>query len=155
MSDDWKQNPIQSAVRGENPTFLKQLKSGIVLFGYNQFLPGYCLLIAHPEVPSLNHLDMTKRSEFLIDMSILGDAIIKSCHPLRVNYSMYGNSSEFLHAHVFPRYEWEPEEYIKHPVWTYPESTWEEPESQWSNPRFAQLKVDIATSLDEIMASIY
>jgi hypothetical protein len=23
MSDDWKQNPIQSAARGENPTFLK------------------------------------------------------------------------------------------------------------------------------------
>jgi len=155
MISDWKQDPIQSSIRGENPTFLKRMNSGIVLFGYNQFLPGYCLLIAHPEVPSLNHLDMTKRTEFLLDMSILGDAIVNSLHPLRVNYSMYGNSAEFLHAHVFPRYEWEPEEHIKEPVWTYPKSTWEEPASQWSNPKFHQLRADLVASLDEMMVLQY
>lgn len=35
MISDWKQDPIQSSIRGENPTFLKRMNSGIVLFGYN------------------------------------------------------------------------------------------------------------------------
>jgi diadenosine tetraphosphate (Ap4A) HIT family hydrolase len=155
LNTDWKNNPIESAEQGKNPTFLKRMKSGIVLFGYSQFLPGYCLLIATPEVPSLNHLDISKRQEFMLDMSILGDAILKTCNPLRVNYSMYGNSSEFLHTHIFPRYDWEPEEYRQGPVWLYPKSKWTEEDSQWTNPKYKELMVGITKNLDDLMKAHY
>ena len=34
-------------------------------------------------------------------MSVLGDAILAACSPLRVNYDILGNTDQFLHAHVF------------------------------------------------------
>jgi diadenosine tetraphosphate (Ap4A) HIT family hydrolase len=40
-------------------------------------------------------------------MSLIGEAILKVCSPSRVNYSIYGNTNAYLHAHLFPRYNWE------------------------------------------------
>ncbi|MCW2758360.1 MAG: diadenosine tetraphosphate hydrolase, partial [Nocardioidaceae bacterium] len=31
------------------------------------------------------------------------------------------------HAHVWPRYEWEPAEIVGHPVWGYPRTHWSDP----------------------------
>jgi diadenosine tetraphosphate (Ap4A) HIT family hydrolase len=36
-----------------------------------------------------------------------------------MNYEILGNTDAYLHAHLFPRYEWEPKEHIGHPVWLY------------------------------------
>jgi hypothetical protein len=35
-----------------------------------------------------------------------------------------GNRDEFLHAHIWPRYDWEPAEIVHKPVWLYPASHW-------------------------------
>lgn len=37
----------------------------------------------------------------------------------RMNYKILGNTDAYLHAHLFPRYEWEPEDRRAHPVWLY------------------------------------
>ena len=37
----------------------------------------------------------------------------------RVNLEILGNTDEFLHAHVWPGYSWEPAELIPRPVWLY------------------------------------
>jgi hypothetical protein len=34
------------------------------------------------------------------------------------------NTDEFLHAHVWPRYDWEPAERVTKPVWLYPAEFW-------------------------------
>jgi diadenosine tetraphosphate (Ap4A) HIT family hydrolase len=38
-----------------------------------------------------------------------------------MNYEVLGNSAPFLHGHVHPRYEWEPQKRIDGPVWRYAE----------------------------------
>ncbi len=38
-------------------------------------------------------------------MSLLGDAVQAVVKPRRMNYSIYGNTDAFLHAHVFPNGE--------------------------------------------------
>lgn len=75
--------------------------------GDTQFLPGYCLLLAYPEVSQLNDLHGQARDQFLRDMTTLGDAVKLVTGAVRVNYSIYGNLDPFLHAHVWPRYTWE------------------------------------------------
>lgn len=155
MQNDWRRDPIASAERGENPTLLARMRTGFALFGYTQFLPGYCLLIRTPKVANLNDLDIKSRTEFLLDMSLLGEAIEKVCHPLRVNYSIYGNEAAFLHAHLFPRYEWEPEYNRKNPVWTYPESNWTEPSCQWSKEKHGGLMTNLSNAINEIMQTSY
>jgi hypothetical protein len=41
-----------------------------------------------------------------------------------VNLEILGNTDVFLHAHVWPRYEWEPIEHVQKPVWLYPPELW-------------------------------
>lgn len=98
---------------------LTKMRSGFAVIGDTQFLPGYCVLLPSVKVNSLNELDFKQRSEYLLDMSLIGDAIQAVCNPRRVNYSIYGNTDVYLHAHIFPRYDWEPEERIPKPVWLY------------------------------------
>ena len=129
---EWYENRILSAINGTNPMLIKELKGGYAVFGDVQFLPGYCVLLPKKEVNSLNVLTLEEREQFLSDMSVLGDAIIQSCTPIRVNYDILGNTDNFLHAHVFPRYEWESEERKKMPVWLYDSSNWHNKETSYN-----------------------
>jgi diadenosine tetraphosphate (Ap4A) HIT family hydrolase len=64
----------------------------------------------------LYFLDVKKRSDYLFDISKVGGVINEVCHPMRINYSIYGNTDAFLYAHIFPRYEWEAKGNIPKPV---------------------------------------
>jgi len=114
--DEWKSDRIASALKGENPTVITRMKSGFVVLADPQFLPGYCILLSYPKVFSLNDLNLSQRWDFLLDMSLIGDALIEVCSPvIRINYDILGNTDNYLHAHITPRYEWEGEA-KKHPI---------------------------------------
>ena len=78
------------------------------MLGERQFLPGYCLLLPDPVVPTLNALAGAERAAFLADMASLGDAVLAVTHAVRINYAIYGNQDPALHAHVIPRFHDEP-----------------------------------------------
>jgi len=153
--DDWKKDRIASALNGTNPTVLAWMKSGFAIIGDLQFLPGYCLLMAYPKVCCLNDLNMQQRADFLLDLSLLGDAVLSVCKPWKVNYEILINAADFLHAHVFPRYEWEPEERRKMPIWLYPNEYRYSPEFQFSEEKHGELKNKIADKLKELMGKNY
>ena len=98
---------VALANAGNNPAAIAKLRSGWVVLGDDQRLPGYCLLLADPVVDSLQALDNERRHRFLHDMSLIGDAIQELLSPSLINYSIYGNSERALHAHVHPRYDHE------------------------------------------------
>jgi diadenosine tetraphosphate (Ap4A) HIT family hydrolase len=65
-------------------------------------------------------------------MERLGEAVEQACAEAdpafrRVNLEILGNTDPFLHAHVWPRYDWEPPELVGKPVWLYPPTRWSEP----------------------------
>ena len=78
------------------------------MLGERQVLPGYCLLLPDPVVPTLNALQGAERAAFLADMAALGDAVLAVTHAVRINYAIFGNLDPALHAHVIPRYHDEP-----------------------------------------------
>jgi diadenosine tetraphosphate (Ap4A) HIT family hydrolase len=83
-------------------TYLKlicRVSSGWVVMGDVQFLKGYCLLLPDPVVANLNELNEQGRKAFL--------------------WEMIGNVEPALHAHIFPRYENEPDNLKLKPVWFY------------------------------------
>ncbi len=86
-----------------------KLRSGWVVMGERQVLPGYCLLLPDPVVPHLNALTHEERGQFLSDMALVGDALLAITSALRINYALLGNVEPALHAHIFPRYADEPE----------------------------------------------
>ncbi len=149
--DEWKKDRFGSALRGENPTVLCRMKSGFAVIGDTQFLPGYCILLAYPKVGSLNELSLSERKDYLLDMSILGDAITAVCKPLRINYDILGNTDAFLHAHVFPRYEWEEDGRRIMPVWHYPRENWSLEQYQFNEKKYGQLKAQLTAKIQELI----
>lgn len=130
---DWQADRVGSALRGENPTVLARMPGGFAVIGDPQWLPGYCVLLTDdPEVERLSDLSHPKRSAYLESMALLGGAVERACRELdsafrRVNLEILGNADAFLHAHVWPRYAWEPPEMVRRPVWLYPEERWRDP----------------------------
>ena len=105
--------------RGEDPTCIARLICGWAVFGEQQFLRGYALLLPDPVVGTLNELNGSARSVFLDDMARLGDAVLAATGALRINYAMFGNVEPALHAHVVPRYRDEPASLATAHPWQY------------------------------------
>jgi len=110
---------VALARTGANDKVICRMASGWAVMGDVQFLPGYCLLLPDPVVPSLNDLDAESRSTYLLEMTRIGDAVLEATGALRMNYEILGNSEPELHCHIFPRYASEPEQHRKMPVWFY------------------------------------
>lgn len=133
---DWRDDRIGSASRGENPTVLAELRSGYAVIGDVQFLPGYCVLLGkNPTATALADLPRTERVQFLADADLLATAVERACRDAdpafrRVNIEILGNADAFVHAHIWPRYEWEPPELRWRPVWLYDLANWRDRASQ-------------------------
>ncbi|MHB9856901.1 diadenosine tetraphosphate hydrolase [Streptomyces sp. YIM S03343] len=155
MPRDWRTDRIGSALRGGNPTVLRRLEAGFAVIGDVQFLPGYSvLLVDDPSVQRLSELPKSKRLAFLSDMDKLGEAVERACKRLdpafrRVNLEILGNTDPFLHAHVWPRFGWEPADRVGGPVWRYPRERWND-ERHALGPRHDVLREVIGEELDRL-----
>ncbi|WP_328947318.1 diadenosine tetraphosphate hydrolase [Streptomyces sp. NBC_00250] len=153
MTIDWRADRIGSALRSENPTVLRRLHAGFAVIGDVQFLPGYSVLLTDdPAVQRLSELSKARRLRFLSDMDHLGEAVERACRRLdpafrRVNLEILGNTDGFLHAHVWPRYEWESADLVGMPVWLYPRERWSD-ERYALGPRHDTLRAAIGDALD-------
>jgi len=145
---EWYEDRIASAISGTNPMVMAEMSGGFAVFGDVQFLPGYSVLLPKRNVASLNDLTLPERTLFLIDMSILGDAVLQACQVERVNYDILGNTDNFLHAHVFPRYPTEVPERLKKPVWLYSPDHWTDPKYQYKLGEKNELRDKITAYLN-------
>jgi len=158
MVDEWRMDRIGCALRGENPAVLRRLTAGFAAIGDVQFLPGYSvLLVDDPNVERLSDLPRGKRLAFLSDMDQLGEAVERVSRRMdaafrRVNLEILGNTDGFLHAHVWPRFEWEPTDLVRAPVWLYPRDRWTD--RQYSlGPQHDPLRKAIGDELDRLRST--
>ena len=61
----------------------------------------------------LTDLETDACRQYLASMAILDEAVESACRAAdgdfhRLNFDILGNTDESLHAHVWPRYDWEP-----------------------------------------------
>ena len=158
MIGDWRTDRIGSCLRGENPTVLRRLEAGFAVIGDVQFLPGYSVLLTDDAAAEcLSDLPRGRRMAFLSGMEQLGEAVERACRRLdpafrRVNLEILGNTDAFLHAHVWPRYEWEPADLVGRPVWLYPRERWTD-ERFALDPRHDPLREAIGDELDQLRAA--
>ena len=122
---DFRAVRVGAALNGTNPMVLRRLDAGFAVIGDNQHLPGYCVLISdRPGADRLTDLEPAQQLLFLEDMAVLGRAVTAVCSRRdpqfrRINLEIQGNTDAFLHAHVTPRYEWEPTELVGWPAALY------------------------------------
>ncbi|BAD63366.1 MULTISPECIES: HIT family protein [Shouchella] len=152
---DWKKDRILAARNGKNPMVITVMKSGYAVIGDTQFLPGYCVLLPFNRVNSIEDLVVKDRMNYMLDMTLIGEAILKVCKPKRINYSIYGNTDAFLHAHIFPRYNWESNEMITQPVWKYSALKWSDEEYQYAENKHGNLKESLKKELEDRMKFTY
>ncbi|MGZ0068948.1 HIT family protein [Microbacterium arborescens] len=154
---DWREDRIGAAHRGENPTVLVELAAGFAVMGDVQFLPGYCVLLGKdPSVKALAEMPRAERVQFLADADLLATAVERACRSSdpqfrRVNIEVLGNTDAFVHAHIWPRYEWEPSAMVTRPVWLYEPTRWSDPETALGSEP-AGLRERIATELMLLVA---
>ncbi|WHU48682.1 diadenosine tetraphosphate hydrolase [Gordonia sp. L191] len=138
MADDWRADRVRSAIEGRNPTVLAELDAAFAVIGDLQFLPGYSLaLTKSPGVERLSSLPRSERLRFLADVDLIATAVETVCAAhdpgfRRMNIEILGNTHPILHAHIWPRYTWEPADRVGMPVWCYPQERWHEPASALS-----------------------
>lgn len=96
-----------------------RVHSGWVVLGDVQFLRGYSLLLPDPVVGHLNELNAGERGLLFHEAALVGDALLEITGAARINYEILGNAERALHAHLFPRYESEPEATRRAPVWLH------------------------------------
>ncbi len=113
-------NGLALARAGAHPGLFGRLPSGWAVLCDMQYLSGYSILLADPLVASLNDLTAEARARFLLDMSLVGDAIMEVTGAFRMNYAVMGNTDPYLHAHIVPRFTSEPDFYRQNHPWAYP-----------------------------------
>ncbi|MBW6440208.1 diadenosine tetraphosphate hydrolase [Actinoplanes hulinensis] len=158
-SETWKLDRIGSARAGTNPTVLAKMPQSFAVIGDTQFLPGYCvLLVDDSRIDRLTDLPKRQRLEFLDSMDTLGQAVEAACRATdagfrRMNYEILGNTDAYLHAHLFPRYEWEKAEHIGRPVWLYDHDEFYGPEAALAD-RHDELRRRIVSELAHLRVAI-
>jgi diadenosine tetraphosphate (Ap4A) HIT family hydrolase len=142
----------------DDPATLGRFEIGRAVLGQTQFLPGYSLLLCDvPGAERLTDLPRPRRREFLAAMESLGEAVEIVCRRRdpafrRINLEILGNLTPMLHAHVWPRYEWEPYELKIRQVGRYPLEQWHQPDTQLG-PQHAVLRDDLRTELAHLVRS--
>ncbi|MHC6627089.1 HIT family protein [Streptomyces globosus] len=155
IDTDWRNDRIGSAHRGENPTVMRRLDQGFAVIGDRQFLPSYSVLLTDdPSVTRLSDLPRPRRTAYLADMERLAEAVELACRRLdpafrRVNIEILGNTDPYLHAHVWPRYDWESADLVRLPVWLYGEEYWRGTEHELG-ARHEGLRTAIGEELDRL-----
>ncbi|HPE61503.1 MAG TPA: hypothetical protein PLB10_14325 [Thiolinea sp.] len=139
---------IAQARAGRHPRLVGQVRSGWVVMGERQFLPGYCLLLADPVVPTVNDLTQTQRSRFLLDLTLIGDALLQQTPALRTNYEILCNVVQELHAHVFPRFADEDAALAGKSAFFY---DWEQA-PRWSEAEHGALRRQLQQTLEQLQA---
>lgn len=70
----------------------------------------------------------------------------------RVDLEILGNTDGFLHAHAWPRFEWEPADSVRMPVWLHLRDRWAD-ERYALGPQHDPLRKAIGDELDRLRAA--
>jgi diadenosine tetraphosphate (Ap4A) HIT family hydrolase len=143
----------------ESPAVIAHLPGGLAVMGDTQFLPGYSLLLSDdPDATRLSELAQLARAAYLRSLEQLAEAVERACAKAdpafrRVNIEILGNTEPHLHAHIWPRYDWEDPTIVLGPVWLYPEERWSDPATALG-PQHDALRASIARNLAELTSEL-
>ena len=144
---DWRIDRVGSCERGENPMVIARMRSGFAVMGDTQFQPGYCLLLASPQVAKLEDLPPAERAIFLEDMGTLGAARERGVSSRASQLCDLRQHGCLSSRHVFPRYVWEDPERARRSVWLYPQENWSDADKAYTAEKHGALRVAITAAL--------
>lgn len=142
-------NRIDLIKKGENKFFVKELKSGYVVFADHQLYLGYTIFLSKIHTDELHKLKLEDKTQFLKDMSVVAEAVYKAFKPKKLNYELLGNTDPHLHWHIIPRYKNDPKPNV--PVWVIPSSIRSSKTTIPSESEIEVLKKKLIFEIDRII----
>ncbi|MCQ2574336.1 MAG: HIT family protein [Treponema sp.] len=142
---------IQMIKKGENPFFVKELETGYVVIGDNQYFKGYTLFLHKEHKTELFQLDPKTKAKYLEEMALVGEACSRAFGAEKMNYELLGMGDQHVHWHLFPRNFGDLGEYGVNgngPVWWLPrDKMWSE-DVMIKGAELEELKSKLARELD-------
>ena len=145
---------IEQIKNGENPWFVKEFETGYVILGFNQHFYGYSLFICKQHVHEIFDLDVEFRTKYLLEMSIVAEAVKNAFGAEKINYECLGNGDIHLHWHIFPRKNGDLLEYGdngKGPVWWLPKEIMWSDENKPTTKELEEMKTKLLTEIEELL----
>lgn len=150
-------NTIEKSLNGDNPYFVKEMKTGIVVLGWNQHFYGYTLFMCKQHVTELYQLNSEFQAEYLKEMVIVAKAVSKAFDADKMNYECLGNGDTHLHFHLFPRKQGDLGEYGnngKGPVWWLPQKIMWSNDNIPSSKELEEMKAKLIVEIDSLLKTI-
>ena len=89
---------------GKNRYFVRETETGYVVLGDYQRFPGYTVFICKKHATELHQLEPAFRSQFLMEMATVAEAVWNAFKPDKLNYELLGQGQGVhMHWHIFPR----------------------------------------------------
>lgn len=89
---------------GKNRYFVRETETGYVVLGDYQRFPGYTVFICKEHATELHQLEPGFRSQFLMEMAAVAEAVWHAFKPDKLNYELLGQGQGVhMHWHIFPR----------------------------------------------------
>ena len=145
---------IDMIKRGENPCFVKELKTGYVVIGDHQHFRGYTLFLCKEHATELFHLDAETRDLYLREMSLVAEAVHNAFGADKMNYELLGNGDTHLHWHLFPRKDGDLGDYGNRgrgPVWWYPMEKMYDDGNRPTPEQLKEMKILLKTEIEKLM----
>ncbi len=146
-------NTIEKSLSGENPYFVKELKTGIVVIGWNQYFYGYTLFMCKRHATELYELEPEFQAEYLKEMVVVSRAVSKAFDAEKMNYECLGNGDTHLHFHLFSRKYGDLGEFGnngKGPVWWLPQEIMWSDDNKPSPSELEKMKEKLLEELNKV-----
>lgn len=141
---------IEMIKNGENPFFVRELKTGYVVLGDIQRFKGYTLFLCKEHATELHFLRKDFRRDFLEEMSLVAEAVYYAFQPDKLNYELLGvGSGVHMHWHIFPRCAGDTPR--PGPVWRLDGTELNSPIYKPSEEELKQLKTKLNAELEKLI----
>jgi diadenosine tetraphosphate (Ap4A) HIT family hydrolase len=100
--------PYESVLETEYGFTVADLERSRLQLSRNQYVRGYCILVAKKAVREPHQMYPPERALFFDDMVRVGETLEKVFQPIKINYEILGNAIPHLHVHIVPRYYGDP-----------------------------------------------
>lgn len=135
-----------------NPYFVAELETGYVVIADYQYYKGYSIFLCKQHVRELHELEENFKTKFLLDMSIVAEAVYKCFKPIKLNIELLGNADPHVHWHIVPRYGTDP--FPNEPAWLVDKKILRSDESKPTKEELSTLKYQLLDELRKLTSNI-